>query len=571
VLAYPVVAITVAGGVPGWEGDNVYYVRSLWWMKRALVDLRISPFVDPTSYYPVGHAIARSEMTVANTILALPLTVLVGPTRAYDAVLLFSFVATAMGTYLWVAHLTGRRSAGILAGTIVGFLPFRFAHLPGHLPQMTMQWTPLALYAFERFLERRTPWRAAGLGAAVALVALGCWYYGYALGLLLPIYVIARTWSHWTLWRERAWWAGIAVSVAVALALMLPFLMQTLALADRGALDRSIGEMQSWALNVYDVFLPNLAHPLLWEPLGRWFPHHRTLWVEKVHALGYTALVAAVVGLVRWRRRQPRVVVALACVWLASYSIALGPLLTFGDRIVHVPVPRSVAEAAAKLMTQTERTRAARESLLTDGLPIPLPSYLLYRYVPFTKSMRVMSRFTVWTALATAALAGFGMISLVSAGERRFGRAARVWIPATLIVLVAAESATRIPTMMVGPRAVDLWLAAQPDAVVIVELPVDQGMRSFQNYWATENRKRNVFGWSGDSFPPPIANERRAKLESFPSASSLEFLRSVGTTYVLMTPSQIPNWDTMERLVSAEPALQYVQTFHDVRVYRVVK
>ena len=84
VLAYPLVETMLAGGVPGWEGDNLYYVRSLWWMRRALIDLHILPFVDVTAYYPVGHAIAHSEMTVANTIPAIPITMLLGPERAYD-------------------------------------------------------------------------------------------------------------------------------------------------------------------------------------------------------------------------------------------------------------------------------------------------------------------------------------------------------------------------------------------------------------------------------------------------------------------------------------------------------
>src|SRR4051794_23017712 len=73
-LAFPVVAGLFSGRVPGWEGDNMYYVRSMWWVKRALLDLHILPFVDVTSYYPVGHAIARSEMTATNTLLFLPVT-----------------------------------------------------------------------------------------------------------------------------------------------------------------------------------------------------------------------------------------------------------------------------------------------------------------------------------------------------------------------------------------------------------------------------------------------------------------------------------------------------------------
>ena len=141
-----------------------------------------------------------------------------------------------------------------------------------------------------------------------------------------------------------------------------------------------------------------------------------------------------------------------------------------------------------------------------------------------TSGMRVMARFSLWTAIATAALAGFGLITVVAAAERRLGPAARALVPAVLIALVAFESASEVPTMRVGPRAVDLWLAAQPDDVVIVELPVDQAIRSFQNYWSIEPAL-NLFGWSGDSFPPPVLFERMA-LGTLSDGPSIAFLKS---------------------------------------------
>jgi hypothetical protein len=142
---------------------------------------------------------------------------------------------------------------------------------------------------------------------------------------------------------------------------------------------------------------------------------------------------------------------------------------------------------------------------------------------------------------------------------------------AGVIALAAFESLSHIPTMAVGPRAVDRWLADQPDDVLIVELPLQQGTRSFQNYWATEHRKRSVLGWSGDSFAPPVLVQRAAVLEDFPDDKSVAFLRTIGTTYVLVTPSQTTGWDTMERRLSAHASLQQVMTLGDVQVYRVLR
>jgi len=568
-LAYPIVAIALAGGVPGWEGDNCYYVRSLWWMKRALLELHISPFVDPTAYYPVGHSIARSEMSVANTIPAVPITLLAGPVVAYDVVLLFSFVATALGTYLWVERLTGRRAAGLLAGTIVAFVPFRFAHLSGHLPQLTTQWIPMALHAFERFLEERTLRRAGWLGVTVALVALGCWYYAYSLGLLLPLYVLVRTWRG-GVWRERSWWQGLALSSGVAGALVFPFLVPMLKLAGSGALDRPLEQLQFWALNYYDFFIPNLGHPLWGDAAAAWFPRQRTFWTENGQSLGYVAIGLALVGIRQWRRRRPSLIAALAAVWIASYAVALGPFLIAGDQLVRVPVPEALGRTIADLLPESQQTQVRRESILQEGVPIPLPSFLLFEFVPFTSGMRVMARFGFWTALMTAALSGFGLVSLLSAGERRFGRRATWLIPGALVALVAAESASRVPTLRLQPRAVDLWLARQPNDVVIVELPLTQGRRSLQNYWATQHGRRSLLGW-GAAFPSPLQKQRREALLPFPERSAIEFLQASAATHVLMTPAQVPDWGAMERAVRAAPGLQFVQAFDGVLVYRVVR
>lgn len=565
-LAFPVVDALFAGHrIPGWEGDGMYYVRSMWWWKRALVDLGVSPFLDTTAYYPVGHHLAYSEMTPTNTLLFLPVTILFGAEFSYHFALLFSFVVTGFATYLWIHYLTGSRAAGLLAGTIVAFLPFRFAHMVGHLPQMTTQWIPLALYAFERFLSERRVRDAAWLGVWVAFTIVGCWYYGYAMAIVFPVYALIRTAGRWTLWRERAWWIGMAISAAIAVAIVAPFLYQMLILSTEGRLERSLAEMQSWALNWYDPFIPNLMHPLWGETARRWFPEQYSTWVEKVHTLGFTALAAAAAGFVVWRRERRSLILALGAMWLLSYAIALGPFLKSGDELVRVPVPEGIARFAGGFVDAD-----AEQSFVDEGLPVPLPSTLLYKFVPFTSGMRVMARFSLWTAIATAALAGFGLLALMARAERRWGPAARGTVAASIIALVVLESLSHMPVVPIGPRAVDVWLSDQPDDVVIAELPVEQGTRGLQNYWATQHRRRTFFGWAGDSFAPPVLVERAAAVRDFPSPGALAALRAARVTYVLFTPSQIPDWPTLEARVRSEPALEYVQTFGDVQVYRLV-
>ena len=541
----------------------------MWWWKHALFELRTSPFVDPESFVPAGRENGRSELTVTNTIPALPITWLAGPVAAYNVMVLASFVSTAFFTYLWVAGMTGRRAAGVVAGTVAAFLPLRFAHLAGHLPQMTTQWIALTLYAFDRYVDRRSLRRALALGAGVALTVLGCWYYGYALAVMLPIYAILRT-RRLGVWRERGWWLGLIAAGLVAGAVAAPFVYHMALLQREGALTRTLGAMDFWSLNLYDLFIPNLLHPLFGEAASRWFPVQRELWVERGVTLGYVALALAIGGWF-WGRRQRAPIAGLLGTWIAASVIALGPTVHWGDHQVRVPLGETIAGLAGGALKGTGGdTATVRDSFARDGVPIPLPALLMYKFVPLTSSMRVMARFAIWTGLMTAALAGFGVVWLVASAERRWGAAARVAVPGLLVALVAFESLATIPVMPLGPRPVDTWLAGEPRTTVIVELPVDQAQRSLQNYWMTQNQKPNLFGWIGDSFPPPPQVARAAALKDFPAPATLDYLRRSPATYLLVTPSDVPNWSAMEPVLAASPALTDARTIGGVRLYRVV-
>lgn len=551
----------------GWEGDNLFYVRQMWWVKHALLDLHISPFFDPDSYYPAGYDIAHGSITPANTVLGLPLTVLFGPVESYNLMVLLSFVLTSLGTYLWVARLTSSRTAGFLAGVIAGFLPYRLAHLPGHMPTMTIQWFPLCLYAFEMFREKPRAGRGVFLGVMAALIALSDWYYGYSAALLLPFYALLRTRPWKEFWRRRAVWLGLLAAAAAALVLIVPFIIPYVRMMAAGGLSRSIVEMESWSMNFYDFFLPNLLHPVWGKALTPVFYEQARMWVEHGVSLGYIAMGLALYGFLR-RRRQPAAG-AWAALWVVSYLIALGPTLHAFDKQVIFPLPAFAARWAAAFFGLFPPLSSLKElAIAKQGTPVPLPSFFLYLFVPFTKGMRVMARFGLWTGLATAALAGLGLkVLLEKLGRRGLRPILRAGLLAGLTTLVLFESWRTVPVVELRPRKVDIWLSKQPASTVIVELPLGQTFRPFQDYYQTVHERKTVFGPVSDSFYPRERGERADLLADFPSPGSVEALRSFGTTHVLLTPSQIPDWPRMRRLVERSGAFRRERTAGGVWVY----
>ena len=79
--------------IPGWVwGDNAEYLWKLWWTKRALIDRSASLLYAPHIFYPSGFSLVGGELTLAQTLLSMPLALAFGPVVAYNGVAFASFV-----------------------------------------------------------------------------------------------------------------------------------------------------------------------------------------------------------------------------------------------------------------------------------------------------------------------------------------------------------------------------------------------------------------------------------------------------------------------------------------------
>src|SRR5262249_14058104 len=109
-----------------------------------------------------------------------------GPVLAHNIAFLTAFVLSGAGMYLLVASLTERRAAGIFAGVVFAFLPYRFDHY-AHLQLQGAQWMPLALWALHRLFATARPLFAVLAGVFLALNALSCMYYGLFFAMFFPL------------------------------------------------------------------------------------------------------------------------------------------------------------------------------------------------------------------------------------------------------------------------------------------------------------------------------------------------------------------------------------------------
>jgi len=287
--------------------------------------------------------------------------------------------------------------------------------------------------------------------------------------------------------------------------------------------------------------------------------------VENILYLGVVPLFLAAVGL--WRRRD-RTRQALAWLGLVFAILALGTTLHGTQGPVYIRVP----DAVERLFTMGMSLLSKRLALypissyslrLAGAVYLPLPTLLLYLYLPFFNAMRVWARFGLVTLFAVAVLAGYGIQHLRS----RVGRP-RLAI-ALMLALVLFEFAAfpyALGTSRVQARPVDNWLAAQQGEFAIMEFPVLKAMSGRTLYAMRTHGKAVTFGYG--TFFPRAFNEQRGLLDSFPSPECVALLQRWGVRYVLVgSRTYGAEWPQRERELSTAAGLRYVLTLDDEPTY----
>jgi hypothetical protein len=192
VMTYPAV-LFARTKVLGGPGDNFHFLWELWYVAHALFDLHKSPFFDPDVFVPFGFSLIRNQDLSPGTVLLFsPLTHFFGEVFTYNFLVLASFPLTAFGTYLLARELWSNRLAAVLAGIIVGFCPYRFAHAAGHLSIVSTEWIPFFFLFLERLISRPRLKNAVLGGVFFGLSAWTTWYYFFIVPVAALFYILFR-------------------------------------------------------------------------------------------------------------------------------------------------------------------------------------------------------------------------------------------------------------------------------------------------------------------------------------------------------------------------------------------
>ncbi len=506
VMTWPLVTqLTTAIPGDGFDGWQNYWNQ--WWIKVALVDRLQNPFQTDLLYYPTGVGLYFHTLNPFNGVTTLPVQLSLGLIPAYNAVVFLSWSLAGYGVYLLVRWLLrtapdrvipnapfaiSHSLAAFIAGAIFTFSPFHMAHLLGHMQVMSLQWIPFyLLYLLRAMAQQRTGkswWRSALLaGGFLTLTGLCDWYFVLYLffftGLLLlwELGVSARRYGigkRWLALPLPPLLAGIVMLVILS-PLLVPMVREA---TQFSFMVRPTSDLYTLSATMADFLIPNRLHTLSRPESFTWPGNQLAPVSERTLAIGYTALLLALLALWRsWRASRFWLVCALLFLLLA-----LGPAWHWAT-ITQAAIP----EAGVTAVSWT-------------------PFALLNATIPFMRISRSVSRYALMVQLSVGVLAGLGIAWLL----QRQGTVTTLLLSSGLLAAVLFESWVA-PFPMSPPDTPAFYqeIAQMNNVGAILNLPMNYDRPGYLLYQTVHQKPLTVAYISRED--PRTLTERVPLLQHF--------------------------------------------------------
>ncbi len=426
-------------------GDARVYLWNYWWVDKAMTELGTNPFETDYIFHPVGIGLSLHTLSFFQGMVFVPLKSLFGAVAGANLVIVWTFLASALGMFALARYLGASQWGGFLSGAIFAFCPYRLARLAGHYDLLGTEWFPLFTLVLLRAL-RETSWKLALLAG---LLAAMCGYTSLSYLAFLTFWtLLIVTWEVWKKPSQRWTYLGrVAATGAVATVVLLPLFMQTYRDLSRWSYPPYPGS-DRYAANVAAYLVPGPQSNLLGETLGKGFDSNLT---ETTVFPGYLVLLLA--GFAFFRKSNRFWAVAA----VVFFVLSLGDTLKIGS--------------------------------WEPGIPLP---FALLEHLPLLHHLRAPSRFSILVMLSLAALAGLAW----SAWLERIRRPTLtgVFTLAVSVILVAEYIAIPVPVFAAGVRPLHDFIAEDPGDFTVVEIPGVEQVPGHLMYHQTVHGKRIFIG-----------------------------------------------------------------------------
>ena len=483
VMTWPQAARLVSSAT---DHQDVFF--NMWRLEWVAHALATSPFqlLDGNIFYPEPRALTFSDAMAVEAFVAAPLFWSgFPPILVHNLMLLGGIVLSAAGIFMLAFHLTGSRAAGVTAGIVFAFAPYRFEHYM-HMELQWTVWIPWAFWALHRLLETGSRKFAGLLGAFAALQFMSSIYYGIFLVTLLGLCAVLLLCA--TPRAEvKSRIAGLAIAAATAAILVAPYAIPYAATKEHVG-PREEEQVLAYSARPRDYQVATDSNFLYGESSGRRGRPERRLFP------GILAMLLAIVSLLLRRPSNGDIVYLLGLV--AAFEMSLGFYgYTFS---------------------------------------------FLYHHVPVFDGLRAPARLGIFVVFFLAVLAARGYHALEAAlGARRaFQRILLVATSSVLLLEYWVAPLQLVPYPNVPPPLYS-WLASQPRGVLAeFPLPVPQslpGQDARYTYYSTFHWMPLVNGYSG--YYPASYIARIEALRNMPDEAAVQQLSKDHVRYVIVHTS----------------------------------
>lgn len=503
------------------DQDVFFNMWRFGWVAHALATAP-SRVLDGNTFFPEPRTLTLSDAMPLQAAIAAPwLWGGAPPVLVHNVMLLAGIVLSAAGVFMLAVHLTGSLGAGVTAGIVFAFVPYRFAHYM-HMELQWTVWIPWAFWALHRVFETGARRYAGLLGACLALQCMSSIYYGVFLATLLA-------------------WCGLVLLCGVP----------------RGRLANRIGLLAIGGVTAVTLSAPYaISYAATKQSVGT-RPEEQVL-MFSARPSSYT--VATESNYLYGERSAPR-----ARLERLLFPGVLPVLLAVTGLLLVRPTARAI-------MYLLGLVAAFEMSLGLYGYTFPL----FYDYVPIYNSLRAPARLGIFVVFFLAILAAKGHAAVEASLPKRVRPALLVTIAAVLLLeyWVAPLRLARYPN---EPPPLYAWLRTQPPGV-IAEFPMPRadrlpGLEPRYTYMSTFHWMPLVNGYSG--YYPPSYIARLEPMRAISDDAAVEALLRNSVRYVIVHPDF---YDAARRNhvladVSANPRFTELGRFHDglgmAVVYRI--
>ncbi len=432
-------------------GDARVYLWNYWWVEKAVTDLGTNPFESDYIFYPVGIGLSLHTLGFLQGLVHIPLNEAVGPVTGANLIILWTFLASAIGTYLLARHLGASRSGAFLAGVVFAYCPYRLARLAGHYDLLGTEWIPFYVLALLMALRtkknRMLPLLGAGtLAAACGYTALSYLVFIGFLTILIATWELTRQTGNRAALVKRI--ALVGLTAGVLLTPLLTRLYHDLTLWDYPAYPGA----DRYVANVASYFVPGPQQTILGSRWGRSFDRNLT---ETTVFPGYLVLILGVAACFHPRARRSH------GFWMLStgvfFVLSLGASLHVGG-------------------WQT-------------GIPLP---FALFDHLPLLNNLRAPSRFSILVMLCLAVLVSAIWTSWMERSPKSAVRSA--WTAGAALIIVAEFVAVPVPVFQAGVAPIYDPIKEDPGDFTVVEIPGVEQIPEHLMYHQTFHGKRIFIG-----------------------------------------------------------------------------